>query len=97
MVETLVRGMCTGASTSAVAEGDGVRVAVSVNQDFYHPYQKLLLNLRLTIPQGSHVYAEPSPDGLTGLNCVIEPVEGLDAAALELPPGATIDAAGEQV
>lgn len=95
MVETLLRGPSTRPTTSALAESDGVRVAVSVNQDFYRPYQKLLLTVRITIPQGTHVYAEPSSDGLTGLNCVIEPVEGLDAGTLELPPSSTIDAAGE--
>ena len=74
----------------------GVLVALSMNQDFYRPYQKLLLTVRLAIPAGTHVYAAAALEGQAGLSCSIEPIDGLEAAAFELPSPSAMDAAGEQ-
>ncbi len=96
LVEAVLHGASTRPSASAAAEGAGIRVTVSLGQDCYRPYQKLLLHLCLKIPDGAHVYADPAPEGQTGLTGALETIDGLEAAALELPPPSTITSFGEQ-
>jgi peroxiredoxin len=88
---TLFRELILGAGLPATApvalpaSESGVQVRAWSDALTYRPYQQLRVHVQLDIPSGSHVYAEPIPDGYTPISVEIQPREGLTVESPILP------------
>jgi peroxiredoxin len=74
-----------GAAVEAVAETEHVRVRAWAGQAFYHPYERIRIELEIAIAPGLHVYGRPIPPGYVPLTVEVEPFDGLVAEAVRLP------------
>jgi peroxiredoxin len=74
-----------GASVEAVVGTDQLRVRAWAGQAWYHPYERLRINLDLEIAPGLHVFGRPVPPGYVPLSVELEAIEGLVAEPLQLP------------
>ena len=65
--------------------GSGIQVQAWTDAPTYRPYQQLRLHVRLEIPRGSHIYADPVPDGYVPLRLEVEQLESLHVEPSRLP------------
>lgn len=72
-------------AVSARAETGEVQVAAWLGSATYRPYQKLRLSFAIAVAPGLHVYASPTPEGLTPLTVDVEPLESLEVGPVDLP------------
>jgi peroxiredoxin len=75
-----------GAAVEAMAESDHVRVRAWAGQAFYHPYERIRIELEVVIAPGLHVYGRPIPPGYVPLTVELEPFDGLVVDTVRLPP-----------
>ena len=75
-----------GAAVEAVAMTDQVRVRAWSGQDFYFPYEQLRINVEIDVAPGLHIYGHPIPAGYVPLSVELQPIDGLVAQPLQLPP-----------
>jgi hypothetical protein len=75
----------TEPAVSALAETGEIQVVAWLGGATYRPYQKLRLGFAIAVAPGLHVYAGPTPEGLTPLTVGVEPLETLEVGPVELP------------
>lgn len=78
-------GLSGSAAVRAEVATPELRVAAWSGTSSYRPYQKLKLHIDIEIAPGLHVYGLPVPEGYSPLQIALDPLETLEAGALELP------------
>jgi DsbC/DsbD-like thiol-disulfide interchange protein len=66
-------------------DADGVAVRAWLDSGIYRYFQRLYVNVELTIEPGLHLYGRPVPQDYIPLQIEIAPLEGLVVGELSLP------------
>lgn len=78
----------------AVSAGDAVRVRAWLDSPTYTFFQRLRLEVELTVAPGWHVYGAPGPDGLAALSVEVAPIAGLDVGPAAWPTPRRLEVEG---
>jgi peroxiredoxin len=73
---------------------DAIAVHAWSDAKAYRPYQQLRLHVRLTLPEGTHVYAQPVPSAFQAFSVELEPFDNLEVGELALPAAQPFTVAG---
>lgn len=74
-------------AVSGTARTGPVQVAAWLAEADYRPQEISRVGVTVTIEEGFHVYASPTPPGYTGLKIALEPLEAMVTAPAVLPAG----------
>lgn len=74
------------AAVEARARSGDLSARVWSGSSVYHPLQLLHLNVDLAIPEGLHIYTQPTPEDFVPLSIEIESIDGLEVREFNRPP-----------
>jgi len=97
VAQTLGRLEAVNASTMTDEDG-AVRVRTWLASPTYAFFQRLHVNVEVSVAPGFHVYGEPVPAGFVPLSVKVAPIEGVEIGAVEWPTPhpLTVDGLNEQ-
>jgi len=97
VAQTLGRLEAVNASTMTDEDG-AVRVRTWLDSPTYAFFQRLHVNVEVSVAPGFHVYGEPVPAGFVPLSVKVAPIEGVEIGAVEWPTPhpLTVDGLNEQ-
>ena len=81
-------------AVSQRVEHEGITLTAGLDSATYRPYEKHVLGVTIELAPGLHLYAAPVPEGSTPLEVEVEPFEGLELGAIDLPPAHPFQVAG---
>ena len=84
VAQTLGRLEAVNASTMTHEDG-AVCVRAWLDSPTYAFFQRLRLNVEVSVAPGFHVYGQPVPAGLVPLSVTVAPIEGVEIGAVEWP------------
>ena len=73
---------------------EAVRVRAWLDSPTYAFFQRLHVNIELSVAPGFHVYGEPIPAGFVPLSVEVAPIEGVEIGHAEWPAPHPFDVAG---
>ena len=78
-------GIFTEPAPAAAGAAPAVQARAWLDSPTYAFFQRLTLNVELTIAPGFHVYAAPVPEGLVPLSIEVAPIGGLEVGPASWP------------
>jgi peroxiredoxin len=77
---------------------EAIHVRAWLDSPTYCMFQRLHLNVEITVADGFHVYGEPIPGGYTPLSVDVAPIDGMERGAIRwpVPRRFTIDGLAEE-
>jgi len=85
LVDQTLGGLLTIQPDEAVHEEEAVRVRVWLDSPTYAFFQRLRVNVEISVAPGFHLYGQPAPAGLVPLSVQVAPIENVEIGTVEWP------------
>ena len=85
LVDQTLGGFVTTQPDEAAHEEEAVRVRVWLDSPTYAFFQRLRVNVEISVAPGFHLYGQPAPAGFVPLSLQVTPIDNVEIGTAEWP------------